>query len=145
MSQTALITGASGGLGLEFAKIFSREGYDLLIVARREGILYKLKSELESQYHNHIEVFACDLSKTDAAYEVFNYTLEKDIQIDVLVNNAGFGDFGNFWTVNEQKQTNLLQVNIVALVQLTRYFMPGMIDRHYGKVLNLSFLQQFHY
>ena len=143
MSQTALITGASGGLGLEFAKIFSREGYDLLIIARREGILYKLKSELESQYHNHIEVFACDLSKTDAAYEVFNYTLEKDIQIDVLVNNAGFGDFGNFWTVDEQKQTNLLQVNIVALVQLTRYFMPGMIDRHYGKVLNLSSVASF--
>ena len=108
MSQTALITGASGGLGLEFARIFSKEGYDLLIVARREGILYKLKSELESQYHNHIEVLACDLSKTDAAYEVFNYTLEKNIQIDVLVNNAGFGDFGNFWTVDEQKQTNLL-------------------------------------
>lgn len=90
MSQTALITGASGGLGLEFAKIFSREGYDLLIIARREGILYKLKSELESQYRNHVEVFACDLSKADAAYEVFNYTLEKNIQIDVLVNNAAF-------------------------------------------------------
>lgn len=65
-------------------------------------------------------MFACDLSKTDAAYEVFNYTLEKDIQIDVLVNNAGFGDFGNFWTVDEQKQTNLLQVNIVTLVQRHR-------------------------
>ena len=143
MSQTALITGASGGLGLEFAKIFSREGYDLFIVARREGILYKLKSELESQYHNHVEVFACDLSKTNAAYEVFNYTLEKNIQIDVLVNNAGFGDFGNFWTVDERKQINLLQVNIVTLVQLTRYFMPGMMDRHYGKVLNLSPVASF--
>lgn len=104
MNQTALITGASGGLGLEFAKIFSREGYDLLIVARQEGILYKLKSELELQYHNHVEVFVYDLSKANAAYEVFNYTLEKNIQIDVLVNNAGFGDFGNFWTVDEQKQ-----------------------------------------
>ena len=85
MSQTALITGASGGLGLEFAKIFSREGYDLLIIARREGILYKLKSELESQYHNHIEVFACDLSKPDAAYEVFNYTLEKIFRLMYLL------------------------------------------------------------
>ena len=114
-----------------------------MIVARREGILYKLKSELESQYRNHVEVFACDLSKADAAYEVFNYTLEKNIQIDVLVNNAGFGDFGNFWTVDIQKQTNLLQVNIVTLVQLTRYFMPGMIDRHYGKILNLSSVAAF--
>ena len=81
MSQTVLITGASGGLGLEFARIFSREGYDLLIVARREGILYKLKSELESQYHNHVEVFACDLSKADAAYEVFQKLLRRKRKI----------------------------------------------------------------
>ncbi len=66
MSHTALITGASGGLGLEFAKMFSREGYDLLIIAGRKGILYKLKSEFEVQYHNHVEVFARHLSKVDA-------------------------------------------------------------------------------
>ena len=143
MSQTALITGASSGLGLEFAKIFSREGYDLVIVARQEGALYKLRSQLETEYHNHVEVFACDLSEEDAAYEIFNFTLEKNIQIDVLVNNAGFGDFGNFWTVDSQRQRDLLQVNIVSLVQLTRYFMPGMTERHYGKILNLSSVASF--
>lgn len=143
MSQTALITGASSGLGLEFAKIFSREGYDLVIVARREGILYKLRSQLETEYHNHVEVFACDLSEEGAAYEIFNFTLEKNIQVDVLVNNAGFGDFGNFWTVDSQRQRALLQVNIVSLVQLTRYFMPGMTERHYGKILNLSSVASF--
>lgn len=143
MSQTVLITGASSGLGLEFAKIFSREGYDLVIVARREGILYKLRSQLETEYHNHVEVFACDLSEEEAAYEIFNFTLEKNIQVDVLVNNAGFGDFGNFWTVDSQRQRDLLQVNIVSLVQLTRYFMPGMTERHYGKILNLSSVASF--
>lgn len=143
MSQTALITGASSGLGLEFAKIFSREGYDLVIVARREGILYKLRSQLETEYHNHVEVFACDLSEEGAAYEIFNFTLKKNIQVDVLVNNAGFGDFGNFWTVDSQRQRALLQVNIVSLVQLTRYFMPGMTERHYGKILNLSSVASF--
>ena len=143
MSQTALITGASSGLGLEFAKIFSREGYDLVIVARREGILYKLRSQLETEYHNHVEVFACDLSEEGAAYKIFNFTLEKNIQVDVLVNNAGFGDFGNFWTVDSQRQRALLQVNIVSLVQLTRYFMPGMTERHYGKILNLSSVASF--
>lgn len=143
MSQTALITGASSGMGLEFAKIFSREGYDLVIVARREGILYKLRSQLETEYHNHVEVFACDLSEENAAYEIFNFTLEKNIQVDVLVNNAGFGDFGNFWTVDSQRQRDLLQVNIVSLVQLTRYFMPGMTERHYGKILNLSSVASF--
>lgn len=143
MSQTALITGASSGLGMEFAKIFSREGYDLVIVARREGALYKLRLQLETEYHNHVEVFACDLSEEDAAYEIFNFTLEKNIQVDVLVNNAGFGDFGNFWTVDSQRQRDLLQVNIVSLVQLTRYFMPGMTERHYGKILNLSSVASF--
>ena len=143
MSQTALITGASSGQGLEFAKIFSRKGYDLVIVARREGILYKLRSQLETEYHNHVEVFACDLSEENAAYEIFNFTLEKNIQVDVLVNNAGFGDFGNFWTVDSQRQKDLLQVNIVSLVQLTRYFMPGMTERHCGKILNLSSVASF--
>ena len=141
--RTALITGASSGLGLEFARLLAGKGYNLVITARREGILYRLKSELESEYHNHVDVFACDLSDKDAAYEVFNYTLEKNIQIDILINNAGFGDFGNFWTVDQQKQSALLQVNIVALVQLTRLFMPGMIDRHYGKILNMSSVASF--
>jgi len=97
MRKTVLITGASGGLGLEFARIYAREGFDLVVVARSEGKLYKLKSELETQYDCHVWVLAQDLSQPDAAYEVFNYTLEKNITIDALVNNAGFGDFGNFW------------------------------------------------
>ena len=100
MRKTALITGASSGLGMEFARIYAREGYDLVVVARSEGKLYQLKSELEAQYGCHVLVFAQDLSQPDAAYEVFNYTLEQNITIDVLVNNAGFGDFGNFWEVD---------------------------------------------
>lgn len=138
MRKTVLITGASGGLGLEFARIYAREGFDLVVVARSEGKLYKLKSELETQYDCHVWVLAQDLSQPDAAYEVFNYTLEKNITIDALVNNAGFGDFGNFWEVDAQRQTDLLQVNIMTLVQLTRYFLPGMVERRHGSVLNLS-------
>ena len=106
MRKTVLITGASGGLGLEFARIYAREGFDLVVVARSEGKLYKLKSELETQYDCHVWVLAQDLSQPDAAYEVFNYTLEKNITIDALVNNAGFGDFGNFWEVDAQRQTD---------------------------------------
>lgn len=143
MSRTVLITGASGGLGYEFAQIFAREGYDLLVVARSEGKLYKLKKELEEQFGIHVNVFACDLSKADAALEVYEYTLSEHMQIDVLVNNAGFGDFGNFWSVDMQKQFELLQVNICALVQLTRFFMPRMIDRHYGHILNMSSVAAF--
>lgn len=143
MRKTVLITGASGGLGLEFARIYAREGFDLVVVARSEGKLYKLKSELETQYDCHVWVLAQDLSQPDAAYEVFNYTLEKNITIDALVNNAGFGDFGNFWEVDAQRQTDLLQVNIMTLVQLTRYFLPGMVERRHGSVLNLSSVAAF--
>ncbi len=128
---------------MEFARIYAREGYDLVVIARSEGKLYRLKSELEAQYGCHVWVFAQDLSQPDAAYEVFNYTLEQSITIDVLVNNAGFGDFGNFWEVDAQRQTDLLQVNIVALVQLTRYFLPGMVERRCGSVLNLSSVAAF--
>lgn len=143
MRKTVLITGASGGLGLEFARIYAREGFDLVVVARSEGKLYKLKSELETQYDCHVWVLAQDLSQPDAAYEVFNYTLEKNITIDALVNNAGFGDFGNFWEVDAQRQTDLLQVNIMTLVQLTRYFLPGMVERRHGSALNLSSVAAF--
>lgn len=143
MRKTALITGASGGLGMEFARIYAREGYDLVIAARSEGKLFKLKNELEQQYNCHVHVFAIDLSQPDAAYEVYNYTLEQNITVDSLVNNAGFGDFGNFWEVDIQRQTELLQVNIVALVQLTRYFLPGMVERGRGSVLNLSSVAAF--
>ena len=123
MSKTALITGASSGLGLEFAHIYSREGYNLVIIARSEGKLYKLKTELEEKYHNKVWVYAKDLSEQDAAFDVYNFTLENKIQIDALINNAGFGDFGNFWQVDDEKQHGLLMVNIVALVELTRYIM----------------------
>ena len=143
MSSTALITGASSGLGLEFAHIYSREGYDLVIVARSEGKLYKLKTELEEKYHNKVWVYAKDLSEQDAAFDVYNFTLENKIQIDALINNAGFGDFGNFWQVDAEKQHGLLMVNIVALVELTRYIMPSMVERGSGKILNLSSVAAF--
>ncbi len=143
MRKTALITGASGGLGQEFAKIYAREGYDLVIVARSEGKLYKLKNELETQYGCRVCPLTKDLSHPGTAYEIFNYTLEQNITIDALVNNAGFGDFGNFWEVDAKRQTDLLQVNIVALVQLTRIILPGMAERGRGSILNLSSVAAF--
>ena len=136
MRKTALITGASSGLGLEFARIYAREGYDLIVVARSEGKLYKLKNELENAHGCHVHVLAQDLSCPDAAYEIYNATLEQHLTVDALVNNAGFGDFGHFWEVDAQRQNDLLQVNIMTLVQLTRYFLPGMVARGHGSVLN---------
>lgn len=143
MAKTALITGASGGLGLEFAKIYAKEGFDVILVARNEGKLFQLKKELEEKYHIKAFVFAKDLSEQDAAYDVYDYTLENNLEVDTLVNNAGFGDFGNFWEIEEEKQHQLLMVNIVAVVELTRYFMNRMVERKHGQILNLSSVAAF--
>lgn len=141
--KTALITGASRGLGYEFAHIYAQHGYDIVVVARSAGKLYQLKAELESRYHMKVWVFAQDLSKPDAAYEIFDFTMENDIDIEILVNNAGFGDYGNFTEFDMQKQHELLQVNIMALVELTRYFLPLMLRRKSGRVINLSSVAAF--
>lgn len=141
--KTALITGASGGIGKEMAAIYAKKGYDLVLVARTESKLYRIKQELEEKYGHHVFIFVCDLSEKDAAYEVFNFTLENNIDVDVLVNNAGFGDFGHFAEVDWQRQYNLIQVNIVAMLQLTRYFLPVMIARGSGRIMNMSSVAAF--
>ena len=141
--KTALITGASGGLGLEFAKLLEKKKYVPVLVARNEGKLYALKNELEEQYHITVYVFACDLSKKDAALDVFDYTLEHKLTPDVLINNAGFGDKCDFAESDWEKQYNMVQVNITALMQLTHCFLPVMIDRWRGKILNMSSVAAF--
>ncbi|MBO5567868.1 MAG: SDR family oxidoreductase [Clostridia bacterium] len=140
--KVALITGASSGLGLEFAKLLAREKYDLVVVARNEGKLYKLKNDLDS---GGITVYVCasDLSVPDAALNVFNYTLEHQLQIDVLINNAGFGDSSAFADSDWNKQYQMVQVNITALMQLTHCFLPQMIERGSGSILNLSSVAAF--
>lgn len=143
MKKTALITGASSGLGLEFTSIYAREGFDLVIVARREKNLLRLKEELEAEYRTHVWVFVQDLSLPDAASRIYQFTVKNDLHIDALINNAGFGDFGDFWKFDMQKQTALLQVNITAMVQLTRYFLPEMVHHGNGHVLNLSSVASF--
>lgn len=143
MNKTALITGASGGLGMEFAKIYAREGYDLVIVARSADKLEKLRDDICAQYGRSVWVLAQDLAQPNAAQRIYDYTVEQGITVTALVNNAGFGDFGNFWEIDMQRQTDLLQVNIMALVQLTRCFLPDMVSRGCGSVLNLSSVAAF--
>ncbi|MGI6032977.1 MAG: SDR family NAD(P)-dependent oxidoreductase [Coriobacteriales bacterium] len=139
----ALITGASGGLGLEFSKLCAADGYDLVLVARNEGKLYAIKNDLERRYG--IAAFVCpqDLSSKDAALNVFDYTIEHGLDVDVLINNAGFGDSGAFWKRDWERQQDMVQVDIVALMQLTHCFLPQMLTRGSGKILNLSSVAAF--
>ncbi len=141
--ETALITGASRGLGLELSRIFAREGYNLVLVARSMDRLLALKDELEASHGIQAMVFACDLSVTDAASAVHAFICAQGLTIDILVNNAGFGDFGAFSGCDWPKQYEMVQLNITALMQLTHLCLPDMLERGRGRILNLASVASF--
>ena len=142
-NPTALVTGASGGLGAEIARILAQQGFDLLLVARNERKLQALKEELEAAHNIEAQALPCDLAREDAALDVYDYVLGRALSIDVLVNNAGFGDSGAFHEADWGCQRNMVQVNVVALMQLTRLLVPHMVERRCGMVLNLSSVAAF--
>jgi len=143
MSKTALITGASGGIGLELARIHASIGDDLVLVARNGNRLAEIKSELESKFSISVRFLVRDLSVSYAAKKVFDEVSHHDIAIDYLINNAGFGDFGLFAESDWDKQERMINLNITSLAHLTRLFLPGMIKRGGGKILNVSSLAAF--
>ena len=138
MKKTALITGASSGLGKEFAKIHAKNGGDLVIVARSKDKLEKLKTKLEKKYNVHVSVIVKDLTEPNAAQEVYNFVKFSKIEIDYLINNAGFGGIGKFHERDWSKDFSMIQLNIVALTDLCRKFIPDFVDRNSGKILNVS-------
>lgn len=143
MKNAVLITGASSGLGLEFSKIFAREGYNLVLVARHEKKLLELKDQLEELYRIKVEVIPKDLSKQYSAKELFEATTEKNIEVEVLVNNAGFGDFGDFINADLSKQEEMVDLNVKALMQLSHMYLKGMKERDRGKLLNVASVAAF--
>jgi len=128
---TALITGASSGIGLELARIFAREGYDLVLTARNGGRLEQIAAELKPAV---VRVIATDLSLPDAPFEIHREVSK----VDVLVNNAGFGVFGKFAGTPLSEELGMMQVNMTALVALTKLYLPGMIAARNGKILNVA-------
>lgn len=139
MPKVALITGASSGLGVEFARLAAQDGFDILAVARSVDKMEALKRELEQRHAIAVHVLGCDLSEEGAARKVAAHAESLGVEIEVLVNNAGFGAAGNF--VDEadwQRQRDLVQVNIVALMELMKAIMPAMARRGSGRVLNVA-------
>ncbi len=134
--KTALITGASGGIGLELARLFARDGYDLVLVARSESKLQELARELHGAHGIAVTVLVKDLAQRAAPDEIF--AALQNQPIDVLVNNAGFGTYGLFSDTDLQQELDLLQVNIVALTHLTKLFLAPMLARKSGKILNVA-------
>jgi short-subunit dehydrogenase len=133
-----LITGASSGIGRELAIIFAAQHHDLLLVARNERELKNLADELQSKYSVTVECLALDLSRAAAPLEVYDFCLARHWEIDHLINNAGFGDFGLFAESDVTKQLNMINLNISALVYLTHLFLPEMIRRGSGRIMNVA-------
>lgn len=142
-SNTALITGASGGIGKELARVHAAKGGNLVLVARSLDKLEALKSELESQYGISVTVIAEDLAQAGAAKRIFEATQEQGIIVDVLINNAGFGGHGKFHERDLAADQAMIQVNMVALTDLTHYYLEGMVERNHGKILNVSSTASF--
>lgn len=138
MTKTALITGASSGIGRELAKVHAAHQGDLIIVARRKEELESLKKELEAKYNIRVTIISIDLSKGDAPEKLFQATEDQNLTVDYLINNAGFGGHGEFYQQDLGKMTSMIDVNIRALTALTRLYLPGMISRNDGKILNVS-------
>ena len=143
MKNVALITGASSGIGKELAKIHAANGGDLVLVARREKELTELKNSLESEYKVSIVIIPKDLSDTNTPAEIFTETEKLGIQVEYLINNAGFGGHGFFHEREMEKDLAMVNVNITSLMLLTRLYLPGMIERKKGKILNVSSTASF--
>jgi uncharacterized protein len=136
--KTALITGASFGIGLEFARIFAREGYNLVLVARSADKLRQLVAELEKAHSTRSLILAVDLAEPGAPAYVLDQTTRAGIQVDVLVNNAGFGQYGKFADNNLEECLRQIQLNVTTLTHLTRLYLPAMIERKTGGILNVA-------
>src|SRR6202165_5808861 len=127
--KTALITGASFGIRLELARIFAREGYNLVLVSRGADKLRQLASELEKAHGTRSLILAVDLTEPGTPAYVLDQTTRADIQVDVLVNNAGFGQYGMFAENDLEECLRQIQLNVTTLTHLTRLYLPAMIER----------------
>ena len=134
----ALITGASSGIGLELAKCAVADGYRVIIVAQTIVKLDQAEKTLREQYNAEVEALLIDLSKPDAAKLVYRAATKGGRQIDVLINNAGFGDFDPFAEADTGKLSQMMALNMVTLTELTRLALPGMVKRGSGRILNVA-------
>ncbi|BAY60155.1 short-chain dehydrogenase/reductase SDR [Calothrix brevissima NIES-22] len=141
--STALITGASSGIGKAFAQQLAAQNTNLVLVARSQEKLYQLTKELQEKYNIQIEIIVKDLTENNAAKVVFDIIQAKELSIDLLINNAGIGDYGDFANSDGEKQVKIVQLNILALVDLTHKFLPLMRQRQSGSIINVSSITAF--
>jgi short-subunit dehydrogenase len=140
VGKTALITGASSGIGRELATLFAKDGYNLVLVARSEDKLTEVAEHVRQAYGTSmVTVIEKDLSAPEAPQEIYDEVISKNITVNALVNNAGFGEYGVFATETDiHKELSVIQVNVTALVHLTKLFLKDMVARNEGKILMLG-------
>lgn len=141
--STALITGASGGIGKAFAEELAARQTNLVLVARSGEKLHEIATKLQQIHQVKVEVIAKDLTENNAINDVFDAIQKQELTIDLLINNAGFGDYGDFAESNAARQLNMIQLNIMALVDLTHKFLPLMRQRRSGTIINISSIAGF--
>jgi short-subunit dehydrogenase len=131
----ALVTGASAGIGAALAEELARGGTNLVLTARRRERLEELAQKLATAHKIQTKIFVADLKQADAPERIFQFTKEEAIEIELLINNAGFGAYGEFLAVELRRLTDMVQVNCAAVVHLTRLYLPEMVARKQGDVL----------
>ncbi len=141
--QTALITGASSGIGAAFARELAAREYNLVLVARSEAKLQQLVTELEPSHGVQIQVIVQDLTQPDAAGQIYAAIAELGLTLDLLVNNAGCGDYGEFAQRSFQQQSDIVKLNVLAVVEMTHLFLPQMQQRQSGGIINVGSLAGF--
>ena len=138
MKNVALITGASSGIGKEFAFIHAETGGDLVLIARRNEKLQEIKNDIERKFKVNVHTISKDLSVPNASQEIFDEIVNEGIEVEYLINNAGFGGQGKFHEREWEQDLAMINLNITALTHLTRLFLPSMVKRNSGKILNVS-------
>ncbi|HEY49816.1 MAG TPA: SDR family oxidoreductase [Dehalococcoidia bacterium] len=139
----ALVTGASTGIGNALARVLAKDGKNVVVVARSRDKLDELKAELENNYGTIVRVLPKDLCDPKAPQEIYSELEKEGIRIDVLVNNAGFGVYGKFYETDLQKELEMIQVNVISLIHLTKLFLKKMVENRSGSILNVSSLCAF--
>jgi uncharacterized protein len=142
-AKTALVTGASAGLGTHFVRLFAQDGHDLVLVARRQDKLDQVATELRQVYGVHTTVIAADLTDPKASLHLHEEVMRAGIEVEFLVNNAGFGTSGAFVELNLARELDLIELNVKALTHLTGLVLPAMVARRSGRILNVSSLAGF--
>jgi len=143
MTKNALVTGASGGIGYEFAKLLAQDGYNLILIARSEAKFFEIKQDFEEKYNVKILFIPIDLTIPDSAEEIFHILTQKKIDIDILVNNAGFGNYGEFIKTDIKNEAQMIRLNIMTLHQMTKFFLQKMVERKQGRIINVASIGAF--